>query len=54
MFKPSRSDARLLVRALRQGWNIPTKKRTQVIKVLCQIAADENATLRERTSAARR
>jgi ribosome maturation protein Sdo1 len=53
MSKPSRSDARLLIRALRQGWNIPVKKRSQVVKVLTDILSNKEATVREKTSAAR-
>jgi hypothetical protein len=53
MFKPSRSDARLLERALRQGWNIPPKMRTRIIKALGEILDDEKSTRREKTSAAR-
>lgn len=53
MSEPSRSDARLYIRALRQGWNIPTKKRTGIIKILFEIVQDTSATRRERTSAAR-
>jgi hypothetical protein len=53
MPKSSRSDARLYIRALQQGWNIPVKKRAQVVKVLCDILSAEKATSREKTSAAR-
>jgi hypothetical protein len=53
MAKPSRSEARLLTRALRQGWNIPADKRSEVINVLCEIAGDKTSTKREKTSAAR-
>jgi hypothetical protein len=53
MFEPSRSDARLLKRALRQGWNVPKGMRSAIIKVLGEIVADGGATKRERTSAAR-
>jgi hypothetical protein len=52
MFEPSRSDARVLKRALRQGWNVPTELRKQVIEVLGAITGDASAKPRERTSAA--
>jgi hypothetical protein len=53
MPKPSRSDIRLYLRALRQGWNIPAKTRTEIVKMLAQIVIGEGASRRERTSAAR-
>ena len=53
MPKPSRSDIRLYLRALRQGWNIPAKMRHAIIKMLGEIAADGDSTRRERISAAR-
>lgn len=53
MSKPSRSDIRLYVRALRQGWNIPAETRTQIVNMLVEIVTGEGATRRERTSAAR-
>jgi hypothetical protein len=53
MTEPSRSDARLYIRALRQGWNIPAKKRTGIIQVLFDMVQDQAATPRERTAAAR-
>jgi hypothetical protein len=52
MFEPSRSDARLLKRALRQGWSVPTPLRKQIIEVLGAITSDASARPRERTSAA--
>jgi hypothetical protein len=53
MFEPSREDARLLQRALKQGWDVPVPLRTKIIKVLGGIVRDKDATARERTSAAR-
>ena len=53
MFEPSRNDSPLLIRALRQGWDIPAELRGKVVAVLCEIASDANAKARERTSAAR-
>ena len=53
MFEPSREDARLLQRALKQGWDVPVPLRTKIIEVLGGIVGDENATARERTAAAR-
>jgi hypothetical protein len=53
MFEPSRSDSPLLIRALRQGWDIPAEMRETVVAVLCQITGDAKAKPRERTSAAR-
>ncbi len=53
MYEPSRKDARLLQRALRQGWDVPVKLRTKIMKVLSQIVSDEKSTAREKTSAAR-
>jgi hypothetical protein len=53
MSKPSRSDIRLYVRALSQGWNIPVKMRSQVVNTLAGIVTDEKSSRRERTSAAR-
>jgi hypothetical protein len=44
---------RLHGRALRQGWNIPAAKRTEIIDMLLGIVNDRTATPRERTSAAR-
>ena len=53
MSKPSRSDLRLYVRALGQGWNIPRAVRTEIVKKLHTIVTGEGSTTRERTSAAR-
>jgi hypothetical protein len=53
MSKPSRADLRLYLRALRQGWNIPPEVRTDIIVMLRGIVTDEDATHREKTSAAR-
>jgi hypothetical protein len=53
MPKPSRSDIRLYLRALRQGWNIPAAMRVEIINMLGRIAIDQGSTRRERTSAAR-
>jgi hypothetical protein len=53
MPKPSRSDIRLYLRALRQGWNIPAEMRIGIINMLGEIAIDKGSTRRERTSAAR-
>jgi hypothetical protein len=53
MVKPSRSDARLFARALRQGWSIPPRMRSRIIKMLCSITSDKEAPMRERMSAAR-
>jgi hypothetical protein len=53
MFEPSREDARLLQRALKQGWDVPVPLRTRIIKVLGGIVRDKKSTARERTAAAR-
>jgi hypothetical protein len=53
MFEPSRSDLRLLRRALSQGWDVPAEMREKIIEVLGAIVSDEKSTRRERTSAAR-
>jgi hypothetical protein len=53
MFEPSREDARLLRRALKQGWDVPVPLRSKIIEVLGGIVGDENAKARERTAAAR-
>lgn len=53
MLEPSREDQRLLIRALRQGWDIPAGLRAQIVAVLGEIISDKGATRRERTSAAR-
>jgi hypothetical protein len=55
MPKPSRSDsdARLYGRALREGWNVPKGKKKEVVATLCAIVAEEKATKREKTAAAR-
>jgi hypothetical protein len=53
MFEPSREDARLLQRALKQGWDVPVALRSKIIEVLGGIVGDEVAKARERTAAAR-
>jgi hypothetical protein len=53
MFKPSPADSPLLIRALRQGWDIPAEMREKIVAVLCEITSDPKAKPRERTSAAR-
>jgi hypothetical protein len=53
MSKSSRSDLRLYVRALQQGWNIPQGVRTEIVQKLHGIVTAEKSTARERTSAAR-
>jgi hypothetical protein len=53
MFEPSRSDAPLLQRALRSGWDVPEEMRATIIAVLSEIVKDGKTTARERTSAAR-
>jgi hypothetical protein len=53
MSKPSRSDLRLYVRALQQGWNIPRGVRSEIVETLHGIVTGNGVTTRERTSAAR-
>jgi hypothetical protein len=53
MSEPSRSDMRLYERALRQGWDIPAKLRTEILTTMRQIMGDTTATRRDRTAAAR-
>jgi hypothetical protein len=53
MYEPSRDDARLLRRALNQGWDVPVELRAKIMEVLGKIVGDGGATARERTSAAR-
>ena len=53
MFEPSRSDAPLLQRALRSGWDVPEEMRATILAVLREIVNDGNTTARERISAAR-
>jgi hypothetical protein len=53
MGRPSRSDVRLYSRAFRQGWDIPAKKRKEIITMLVDITQAEKASHREKTSAAR-
>ena len=53
MTKPSRSDLRLYARAVRQGWQVPARVRSEIVEMLRTIATDREASRRERTSAAR-
>ena len=53
MSDPSRSDLRLYERALRNGWDVPSATRVEVIRVLGEIVADAKARRRDRTAAAR-
>jgi hypothetical protein len=53
MSEPSRTDKRLYIRALSQGWNIPRKLRKEIVETLHKIITAEGNTSRERTSAAR-
>ena len=53
MSEPSRSDMRLYERALRQGWHIPARLRTEILTTMRQIMGDTTATRRDRTAAAR-
>ena len=53
MYEPSRDDARLLQRALNQGWDVPVELRAKIMDVLGKIVGDGKATAREKTSAAR-
>ena len=49
----SDDDARLLCRALREGWDVPVEKRPAVIAQLVQIATSKESSPREATAAAR-
>ena len=53
MSHPSRSDLRLYERALRNGWDVPSETRAEVVRVLGEIVRDGTAKRRDRTAAAR-
>jgi hypothetical protein len=49
----SDADARLLCRALREGWDVPAERRPAVIARLVEIATGKESAPREATAAAR-
>jgi hypothetical protein len=51
--RQSDSDARILCRAVREGWDVPVDRRPEIVARLIEIATSQASAPREVTAAAR-